>query len=161
MDLRVARGEIYAFLGLNGAGKSTTIRMLLGMVAPTAGDAALFGEPVRAEARGLWRRVGHLVETATAYPELTVRDNLEVARRLQGVTDRRAVGRVMEQLAWAPTPTAAPGRCRSATCSGWRWPAPCSTRPSCWSSTSPPTASIRPASSRSGSCCARWRATGA
>ena len=44
VDLRVARGEIYAFLGLNGAGKSTTIRMLLGMIRPTAGHAELFGE---------------------------------------------------------------------------------------------------------------------
>ena len=43
VDLRVARGEIYAFLGLNGAGKSTTIRMLLGMIKPTAGHAELFG----------------------------------------------------------------------------------------------------------------------
>lgn len=50
VDLRVARGEIYAFLGLNGAGKSTTIRMLLGMISPTAGHAALFGERVRERA---------------------------------------------------------------------------------------------------------------
>jgi ABC-2 type transport system ATP-binding protein len=103
VDLRVDRGEIYALLGLNGAGKSTTIRLLLGMVAPTAGHAELFGERVRAGAGGLWRRVGHLVETATAYPELTVRENLEVARRLQGVTDRRAVGRVLERLALGPS----------------------------------------------------------
>ena len=102
VDLRVARGEIYALLGLNGAGKSTTIRMLLGMITPTTGHAELLGERVRAEAGGLWRRVGHLVETATAYPELTVRDNLEVARRLQGVTDRRAVGRALERLALGP-----------------------------------------------------------
>ena len=52
VDLRVARGEIYAFLGLNGAGKSTTIRMLLGMIRPTAGHAELFGERV---ARGRHR----------------------------------------------------------------------------------------------------------
>ncbi len=99
VDLRVARGEIYAFLGLNGAGKSTTIRMLLGMISPTAGHAELFGERVRAGASELWRRVGHLVETATAYPELTVRENLEIARRLQGVTDRSVVGRMIEHLA--------------------------------------------------------------
>jgi ABC-type multidrug transport system ATPase subunit len=63
VDLRVARGEIYAFLGLNGAGKSTTIRMLLGMIAPTAGHAELFGERVRPESTRLWRGVGHLVDT--------------------------------------------------------------------------------------------------
>jgi ABC-2 type transport system ATP-binding protein len=98
VELRVARGEIYAFLGLNGAGKSTTIRMLLGMIRPTAGDAELFGERVRAGAGGLWRRVGHLVESATAYPELTVRENLDVARRLAGVDDGRVVDRVIERL---------------------------------------------------------------
>lgn len=99
VDLRVARGEIYAFLGLNGAGKSTTIRMLLGMIRPTAGHADLFGERVRAGATGLWRRVGHLVESATAYPELTVRENLDVARRLVGVADGGAVDRTIERLA--------------------------------------------------------------
>lgn len=98
VDLRVARGEIYGFLGPNGAGKSTTIRMLLGMIAPTAGHAELFGEQVRAEAPAVWRRVGHLVESATAYPELTVRENLEVARRLQGVDDRASVARLIDQL---------------------------------------------------------------
>lgn len=99
VDLRVARGEIYAFLGLNGAGKSTTIRMLLGMVRPTAGHAELLGQPVRPDATALWQRVGHLVESATAYPELTVRENLEAARLLAGGADRRRVDLVIEQLA--------------------------------------------------------------
>ena len=99
VDLRVARGEVYGFLGLNGAGKSTTIRMLLGMIRPTAGHAELFGERVHAAATSLWRRVGHLVETATAYPELTVRENLEIARRLAGVSDRGVVDRMIERLA--------------------------------------------------------------
>ena len=111
VDLRVARGEIYAFLGLNGAGKSTTIRMLLGMIRPTAGYAELLGTRVQAGATDLWRRVGHLVESATAYPDLTVRENLEVARRLAGVRDRavadravadRAVDRAVDRLALGP-----------------------------------------------------------
>ncbi|NIP83102.1 MAG: ATP-binding cassette domain-containing protein, partial [Gemmatimonadetes bacterium] len=50
------------------------------------------------ECHALWRRVGHLVESATAYPDLTVRENLEVARRLQGRVDRRAVGREIERF---------------------------------------------------------------
>jgi ABC-2 type transport system ATP-binding protein len=102
IDLRVARGEIYAFLGLNGAGKSTTIRMLLGMIRPTAGHAELFGRRVEAGATDLWRRVGHLVETATAYPELTVRENLDVARRLAGVSELAIVDRMIERLALEP-----------------------------------------------------------
>jgi ABC-2 type transport system ATP-binding protein len=102
IDLRVARGEIYAFLGLNGAGKSTTIRMLLGMIRPTAGHAELFGRRVEAGSTDLWRRVGHLVETATAYPELTVRENLDVARQLAGVGEPAIVDRMVERLALEP-----------------------------------------------------------
>jgi ABC-2 type transport system ATP-binding protein len=98
VHLQVAAGEIYAFLGLNGAGKSTTIRMLLGMIAPTSGHAQLFDETVRAPAMAVWGRVGHLVDTAIAYPELTVRENLEVARRLQAVADPLAVNRIIDRL---------------------------------------------------------------
>jgi ABC-2 type transport system ATP-binding protein len=99
IDLRVARGEIYAFLGLNAAGKSTTIRMLLGMIRPTAGQAELFGEHVHPGATKIWRRVGYLVETATAYPELTVRENLDAARRLCGISDDGIVNSMIERLA--------------------------------------------------------------
>ena len=99
VNLRVARGEIYAFLGLNGAGKSTTIRMLLGMIKPTAGHAELFGVRVASGANDLWRRVGHLVEAATAYPELTVVENLDVARRLAGIEDRGRVDVMIDRLA--------------------------------------------------------------
>ena len=53
--------------------------MLLGMITPTYGHVELFGERVRPDATRLWRRVGHLVDTAIAYPELTVRENLDVA----------------------------------------------------------------------------------
>jgi ABC-2 type transport system ATP-binding protein len=99
VNLRVARGEIYAFLGLNGAGKSSTIRMLLGMIKPTTGRAELLGNRVEPGAKDLWRRVGYLVETATAYPELTVAENLDVARRLAGVADRRRVDQMIDRLA--------------------------------------------------------------
>jgi ABC-2 type transport system ATP-binding protein len=102
VSLSVQRGELYAFLGLNGAGKSTTIRMLLGMIRPTSGQALVLGRPVRAEAADLWARVGHLVESATAYPELTVRENLDVARRLLRVRDAATVGRAIERLGLGP-----------------------------------------------------------
>jgi ABC-type branched-subunit amino acid transport system ATPase component len=79
LSLRVARGEIYAFLGLNGAGKTTTIRMLLGMVKPTSGEARVLGTRIRLSEKKPWGSVGYLVETADAYPELAVRENLEVS----------------------------------------------------------------------------------
>ena len=95
LTARVEPGEIYGFLGLNGAGKSTTIRMLLGMTRPTHGTTTIFGREVPD-----WRRVGCLVDGAHAYPGLTTRENLEVARRLHG--DRGSVDRVIELLGLGP-----------------------------------------------------------
>ncbi len=102
VSLNVKRGEIYGFLGLNGAGKTTTIRMLLGMIRPTSGHALVLGEPVGPHGQGPWSKVGHLVESPAAYPELTVRENLEVARRLQNMPDSRAVGQAIERLGLGP-----------------------------------------------------------
>jgi ABC-2 type transport system ATP-binding protein len=101
LSLRVAEGEIYAFLGLNGAGKTTTIRMLLGMIKPTRGSATVLGKPVRLGSREPWAQVGYLVEIPHAYPELTVYENLEVARRLHPGTERKAVSQVIERLGLA------------------------------------------------------------
>jgi len=102
VSLRVGQGEIYGFLGLNGAGKTTTIRALLGMIRPSAGAVRMLGQAVGPNGRGPWRRVGHLVERPAAYPELTVRENLEIARRLQGIPDRSTTSRVIERLGLAP-----------------------------------------------------------
>jgi ABC-2 type transport system ATP-binding protein len=98
LSLRVARGEIYAFLGLNGAGKTTTIRALLGMIKPTSGEARVLGTKIRVGARKPWSAVGYLVETADAYPELTVRENLEAMRRLRPGAAPQTVERVIERL---------------------------------------------------------------
>ncbi len=99
--LRVEEGEIYAFLGLNGAGKTTTIRMLLGMIKPTTGYAVVFQTRVRPGSSEPWASVGNLVEIPHAYPELTVLENLEVARRLHPGTEPKAVSRVVERLGLA------------------------------------------------------------
>ena len=101
LSLRVAEGEIYAFLGLNGAGKTTTIRMLLGMIKPTTGSAHVLQTRVRLGSREPWASVGYLVEIPYAYPELTVYENLEVARRLHPGTAPEAVSRIIERLGLA------------------------------------------------------------
>lgn len=98
LSLRVEQGEIYAFLGLNGAGKTTTIRTLLGMIKPTSGAAWVLGTRIRPGIRQIWDSVGYLVETADAYPELTVRENLEVMRRLRPGVAPQAVDRAIERL---------------------------------------------------------------
>src|SRR5512138_2752158 len=99
VSLRVKPGEIYGFLGLNGAGKTTTIRSLLGMVRPSAGSVKVLDQAVGPNGRGPWTQVGHLVESPSAYPELTVRENLEIARRLHGIPDSAATARVITHLA--------------------------------------------------------------
>ncbi len=99
VNLRVKRGEIYGFLGLNGAGKTTTIRALLGMIRPSEGNVKVLDQAVGPNGRGPWAQVGHLVESPSAYPELSVRENLDVARTLHGIRDSTATTRVIEQLA--------------------------------------------------------------
>ena len=103
VSLRVDRGEIYGFLGLNGAGKTTTIRMLLGMIRPSAGNVKVLGQVIghQGNGSGPWAQVGHLVESPSNYPELTVRENLEIARRLHGVKNPTATDEVMDQLVLA------------------------------------------------------------
>jgi ABC-2 type transport system ATP-binding protein len=98
VSLRVEAGEIYALLGLNGAGKTTLIRTLLGMVRPTGGRVALFGAAVSPREHVVWSQVGYLVEAPAAYPELTVRENLDVVRRLRRIGDRPVVDDAMDRL---------------------------------------------------------------
>jgi len=98
LSLKVKEGEIYSFLGLNGAGKTTTIRMLLGMIRPTTGTATVLGNKVKMGSTEPWKDVGYLVETPRSYQELTVRENLDVARRLHPGTPQKAVGEIIERL---------------------------------------------------------------
>ncbi len=97
IDLRVRRGEIYGFLGRNGAGKTTTIRILLGLVRADEGEARILGSTLREARRELLSQIGYFVETATAYPNLSVRENLEIQRRLLGA-ERGKVGESIERL---------------------------------------------------------------
>jgi ABC-2 type transport system ATP-binding protein len=102
LTLRIRPGEIYGFLGLNGAGKTTTIRMLLGMIRPSAGTVSLFGTRIRPGEQSIWRRVGYLVETPHAYPELTVRENLEIIRRWRGLNSSLVVDKIIGDLKLTP-----------------------------------------------------------
>ena len=80
---------MFAVVGLNGAGKTTLIRALLGMVRPSGGSVEVLGRPVTD--RSVWAEVGYVVEAPAAYPELTVRENLELVRRLRRIPRRGAV----------------------------------------------------------------------
>ncbi|TYP58529.1 ABC transporter ATP-binding protein [Thermosediminibacter litoriperuensis] len=97
ISLKIEPGEIYGFLGLNGAGKTTTIRMLLGMIKPTQGTVLLFGKDI-SKNFNQWNNVGYLVETTHSYPNLTVRENLEVYFHLRKLTDNKLIDNVIERL---------------------------------------------------------------
>jgi ABC-type multidrug transport system ATPase subunit len=95
LDLCVRRGEVYGFLGPNGSGKTTTMRMLVGLVRPTSGDAEVMGRAA-GSAEGL-SRVGALIESPALYPHLSGRDNLRVLARYAGVAPSR-VDAVLDEV---------------------------------------------------------------
>ncbi|KAA0684967.1 ribosome-associated ATPase/putative transporter RbbA [Azospirillum brasilense] len=82
VSFRIPRGEIFGFLGSNGCGKTTTMKMLTGLLQPSEGEARLFGQPVDARNIETRRRVGYMSQAFSLYSELTIRQNLELHARL-------------------------------------------------------------------------------
>src|SRR4030042_3430814 len=98
VSITVSKGEIYGFLGLNGAGKTTTIRMLLGLISPASGVAYMNGVKVSPGNPQIWKDVGYLVEVPYSYPDLTVRENLDIIRRLRLMKDHKSSDRIIDKL---------------------------------------------------------------
>lgn len=97
VSIHVRQGEIYGFLGLNGAGKTTLIRLLLGMIKPDEGSVSLFGNHAKS-GTAIWNDIGYLVETSYSYPDLSVRENLEVVARLRGLNNKLQIDRIIQVL---------------------------------------------------------------
>jgi ABC-2 type transport system ATP-binding protein len=95
LSMRVKRGEIYGFLGPNGSGKTTTIRMLCGLLTPDEGRGTCLGYDIRTQADEIKRHVGYMTQRFSLYQDLSVRENLEFVARLYGVTDPAAAARAM------------------------------------------------------------------
>lgn len=96
VNFRIARGEIFGFLGSNGCGKSTTMKMLTGLLPASEGEAWLFGQPVDPRDIETRRRVGFMSQAFSLYSELTVRQNLELHARLFHIPDAEIPGRIAE-----------------------------------------------------------------
>jgi len=111
VSFRIERGEIFGFLGSNGCGKTTTMKMLTGLLPSSAGEAKLFGRPVDARDTGLRKRVGYMSQAFSLYSELTVRQNLalharifqlpkaRIEPRINEMVERFGLGEVIDELA--------------------------------------------------------------
>ena len=101
LDLQVEQGDIYGFIGRNGAGKSTTLKLLCGLAQPTQGEALLFGKPIRDSVAR--RRVGSLIEQPGLYPDLSGRENLRLYATLLGLdSPARQVDEILETVGLSP-----------------------------------------------------------
>jgi len=97
VDLRVPRGSIYGFLGPNGSGKTTTIRMVCGLLKPNAGEGTVLGLDVIRDSQEIKERVGYMTQRFSLYEDLSIRENLEFIARLYELDD--VAGRVDRALA--------------------------------------------------------------
>ena len=93
LSMQVRRGQIYGFLGPNGSGKTTTIRMLCGLLTPDSGRGTCLGYDIRAEAEKIKLHVGYMTQRFSLYDDLSVRENLEFIARIYGIPSPTAAAR--------------------------------------------------------------------
>ncbi len=91
VDIHVKRGRIYGLLGRNGAGKTTVMKMILGLTSITSGEAAVFGQNIKGREKRIYPRIGAMIETPGFYPNLTGTENLEIFAKLRGTAGPGAV----------------------------------------------------------------------
>lgn len=96
VDMRVERGRIYGFLGPNGSGKTTTIRMLCGLLTPDEGEGTCLGHDIRTQARLIKREVGYMTQKFGLYEDLSIEENLDFFARVYGIA--RRAERIRETL---------------------------------------------------------------
>ncbi|MBI2379604.1 MAG: ABC transporter ATP-binding protein [Gammaproteobacteria bacterium] len=99
VDLTVNRGDIFGFLGPNGSGKTTTIRLLCGLLTPDAGEGRCLGFDILRESAAIKREVGYMTQRFSFYEDLSIRENLDFVARLYGMKNRKsAVDQTLENL---------------------------------------------------------------
>jgi ABC-2 type transport system ATP-binding protein len=102
LSLQVARGEIFGFLGPNGSGKTTSIRLMCGLLTPDAGSGTCLGYDIRTESVAIKRNVGYMTQRFSYWDDLTIGENLDFVARIYEMKDRKAaVQRALEDLGLA------------------------------------------------------------
>ena len=154
ITFEVHPGEVFGFLGANGAGKTTAIRMLTGLLVPSGGQAKVAGHDVYTQSESVKRSIGYMSQRFSLYEDLTVRENAQLYGGIYGLRDAEIRERIGAMLSRLKLEAAADTRV-SALPLGWRqklaFPSPsCTGRPSS-SSTSRPAASIPSPAASSGS----------
>lgn len=96
VDLHVKKGRVYGLLGRNGAGKTTIMKMILGLTSITSGGVSVFGQSIKGQERQILPRIGAIIETPGFYPNLTGTENLEIFARLRGLTTPNTVKTALE-----------------------------------------------------------------
>jgi ABC-2 type transport system ATP-binding protein len=102
ITFRVAQGAVFGFLGANGAGKTTAMKMLTGLLAPTSGEACVAGYDVYRQAESIRRSIGYMSQRFSLYEDLTVRENIRLYGGIYGLSDRQIeerTERLLERLA--------------------------------------------------------------
>ena len=99
LDLSIEKGIIYGFLGPNGCGKTTSMRMMTGLLTPTAGEVEVLGTRLPGNAEKLKRLIGYMTQVFSLYGDLTVRENLQFVARIYGIGVRARRQRIDELLA--------------------------------------------------------------
>ncbi|HLS20621.1 MAG TPA: ABC transporter ATP-binding protein [Bacillota bacterium] len=103
VNMTIERGNIYGFIGLNGAGKSTFIRLIAGLTHPTEGGLQLFGKTDARELLEVRRRIGTLIEHPALFPNLTARENLEIIRLQRGIPGKDCIERTLKKVGLSDT----------------------------------------------------------
>ncbi|MHB9923632.1 ABC transporter family protein [Clostridium botulinum] len=98
VNISIKRGEIYGFIGENGAGKTTFIRMITGLVAPTNGEIKLFSKEKADELGNIRKRIGALIERPAFYPYMTAYENLEAFRIEKGIPGKECIDKILKSV---------------------------------------------------------------